>query len=193
VKRPFVIAALLIGTLTWLAATIGLAVPVAIAEHEAQAGDDALRATTPATAAAHFRRAFETMWVPNGDYAFRAARAMIMGAMPADQVRDTLRSAIEASSTSAAFPRLRAEFELRQSSPDQGRVCADYERVIRLDPNDVSAHLDYAGALERFGRRDEARRQYEQAIRLNDLLDAAEPERLPAAKVNEIRKRIDAR
>jgi tetratricopeptide (TPR) repeat protein len=182
--------ALVLGTLAWLGAAVGIAAPVVIAEHEAQQGDDAIRAGSPAAAVAHFGRAMDAMWIPNGDYAYRAARAMILGSYPPEQVRAMLGLATDRSRMNPAYPRLLAEYELRQASPDQRAVIGAYERVIALDPNDVSAHLDFAGSLERFGRNDEARRQYEEALRLNDLMDAAEPERLPQAKIDEIRAAI---
>jgi O-antigen ligase len=190
VKRPHVTATLATGTLTWLAAALGLAAPVALAEHEAKLGDDALRARAPAVAAGHFRRAVGATWVPNGDYAFRAARAMILSGAAGEQVRAMLDRAQGDSPMSAAYPRLRAEFELRQSSPDAQRVIDDFERVLDLDPNDVAARLDFAQALERLGRPADARRQYARALELNDLLDPAEPERLPPARVEQIRARI---
>jgi tetratricopeptide (TPR) repeat protein len=185
-------AVLVVGALAWLVAALGVAAPVVIAEHEAQAGDDALRAGSPAAAAAHFRRAFEAAWFGNGDYAFRAARAMILAGQPPEQVRAMIARARGASPMSPAYPRLRAAFELRQPSPDPQRVTDDFERVLALDPNDITARLDYAQTLERFGQRADARRQYARALELNDLMDPAEPERLPPARVGQIRSRIES-
>ena len=189
-NRSMAASALASGTLAWLGAAIGIAAPVAIAECEAQKGDDAIRAGSPSAAVEHFRRASNATWIPNGDYAFRTARAMVLGGYPPDQVRAMLGLATERSPMNPAYPRLLAEYELRQASPDQSLVAGAYERVVALDPNDVSAHLDFARALEKFGRNDDARRQYEEAIRLNDLMDPAEPERLSRHKIEEIRSTI---
>jgi tetratricopeptide (TPR) repeat protein len=189
-NRTFAVSALVLGGLAWLAAAVGIAAPVAIAERAAQRGDDAIRAGSPAVAVLEFRRASDGVWVPNGDYAYRAARATILAGHPPDHVRATLQTAIDRSPMNPAYPRLLAEYELRQSSPNQRAIIAAYQRVISLDPNDVSAHLDFARALERFGRNDEARREYEEALRLNDLMDPAEPERLPQVKIDEIRAAV---
>ena len=90
-----------------------------------------------------------------------------------------------------AYHRLLAEYELRQPVPDQDIVARAFERALTLDPNDASAHLDFAHALERLGRNEEARVQYEEALRLNDLMDPAEPERLPQQKIDEIRSKVE--
>jgi tetratricopeptide (TPR) repeat protein len=182
----FALAALL-----WLAAAFGVVAPVVAAEREAQRGDDDLRAGRTATAARRFERAFEMLWVPNADYAFRTARAMILSGEPPDRVRATLDRAIETSPMSVAYVRLRAQFEEKLPRPDAQRVITDYERAIELDPNDLSAHIDFARALERFGQRDRARERYEDALRRNDLMNPDEPERLPPAKIDDIRARIE--
>ena len=189
-SRSMATSALVSGTLAWLGAAIGIAAPVVIAEREAQKGDDAIRSGSPSAAVEHFRRASGATWVANGDYAYRAARAMILGSYPPDQVRAMLGLATDRSPMNPAYPRLLAEYELRQASPDQRSIAGAYERVVALDPNDVSAHLDFARALEKFGRNDDALRQYEEALRLNDLMDPAEPERLPQQKLDEIRSTI---
>ena len=103
-----------------------------------------------------------------------------------------LATAMDQSPMNAAYPRLGAEFELRQPSPDVARVVEQFGRVTALDPNDISARLDYARSLERFAHYREARKQYEEAIRLNDLMDPAEPERLRPHTLAQIRERIQS-
>jgi O-antigen ligase len=182
---------LALAALLWMTAAIGIVVPVVAAEREAQRADDDMRAGRTASAARRFGHAFETLWIPNADYAFRAARAMILSGDPPDRVRATLGRAIETSPISVAYVRLRAEFEEKLPNPDAQRVIADYERVIELDPNDLSAHLDFARVLERFGQRDRAREQYEEVLRRNELMNPDEPERLPPARIDEIKSRIE--
>ncbi len=191
-SRPLVLVALGIGLTLWLGGALGLAAPVIIAEGEARRADEEVRTSNPAPAAERLRRAFETMWVPNGDYAYRAARAMVMARRPAEQVRAMITAAIDASPMNAAYVRLLADFERHQPAPDERRVLEAFDRVIALDPRDVSARLDYAGALERFGRNADAKQRYEEALRLNDLMDPAEPERLPKQRVEEIRAKLTA-
>ena len=190
-NRAAVMSTLVAGVLVWLIAAVGIAAPVVLAEREAQLGDDAVRAGSTTAAVQHFRRASDAMWVPNGDYAFRAARAMILSGYPRDQILATLRTAMDRSPMNPAYPRLMAEYELRQPSPDHQLVVPWFERAIALDPNDVAVHLDFAKALERLGQNGEARRQYAEALRLNDLMDPAEPERLPQQKVDAILDTIE--
>jgi predicted Zn-dependent protease len=182
--------ALTIGLLLWLAAALGVVVPVGIAESRAQRGDDMIRTRQARSASGQFRSAFESLWIPNADYAYRAALALAPVPGAARESRALLDAAIATDPINVTYYRTRAQFELAQPAPDPARVTADFDRATRLDPNDVSTHLDYAEALVRLGLGQKAIEEYRTALAFNDLLDPAEPKRLSQAKIEQIRQRI---
>jgi Flp pilus assembly protein TadD len=52
---------------------------------------------------------------------------------------------------------------------------AEYEAVCRLQPNTAMVHYNLAYGLQLAGRRDEARAQYQEAIRLDPNLARRAP------------------
>jgi hypothetical protein len=101
-----------------------------------------------------------------------------------------LDAAIRANPVNAGYRFRRAAFEAARPQPDVARVRADYDAALALDPANVPMRLEYAKALEALGIPNEARAQYESALAYNDQLPAVEVERLPPAKVAEIRAAI---
>ena len=81
----------------------------------------------------------------------------------------------------------RANARLRSPAADAAAVRADYDRALRLDPNNVDARLEYAEVLAKFGDRAAAADQYRQALRYNDLLSPDEPKRLPPKRLEAAR------
>ena len=82
---------------------------------------------------------------------------------------------------------LDANVQLAAPSPDQAAVRADFDTVLGLNPNDVSIHIQYAHALDRFGADSDARRQYKLALDTDAALPIGEPRRLPADQVSQLR------
>ena len=82
-------------------------------------------------------------------------------------------------------------FEAQLGQPDAARIRSDFGTALTLDPANVPLRLDYAGILEQLGRKGDAREQYEKALWYNDQLAEVEVERLPPAKVAEIRAVIE--
>jgi len=66
----------------------------------------------------------------------------------------------------------------------------DLATAVSLDPQEMSIRLEYADALERAGRNDEAARQIEHALRINDAYDPDEIERLSPSRVEELQARL---
>jgi O-antigen ligase/tetratricopeptide (TPR) repeat protein len=190
--RPRAVIALAGATGLWFIALIGIVVPVALAETTAQNGDDALRDRRARAAAMQYRKASDLLWISNSDYPYRAAMALTRAGADAKEVRSLLDLAIETNPMNAPYYRTRAEVELASPNADANRVKQDFEKVISLDPNDVSAHLDFADALVRLGLPQHAREQYQEALRYNDLLDPNEPKRLPQGTIDQIRQKISA-
>ncbi len=185
-------AALAAGVALWVAAAVGVVVPVGLAEAKAGHGDEELAAGNASTAGAALKDAFETLWIPNADYAYRAATAFQQAGAAPRQVRPLLNSAISADPMSAAYRRARANFELHLAQPDPRQIIEDYERTISLDPNDVSAHRDFADALLKLGQRQRAIEQYRAALRYNDLLATEEPKRLSSSQIAAIEQQIQS-
>lgn len=181
--------AILPAGIAWLAA-IGFVAPVVIAEMRARAGDDALRAGLPEQAARDYEQAHSASWPANSDYARRRARALIYAHAPPQAVRAALDAAVAADPMNLSSRRLRANFELSLPAPDRDRAIADFEQLMRLNPNDVQARVEFAAALERFAQPDRAAGELAEALRLNDLLSPDEPKRLRAAEVERLRAEV---
>ncbi len=179
------------GVLLWLAVAVGFVRPVLVAEALAADADRDVTAGRFFEAAAKLRDAHSALGT-NADYLVRAARAARMADAPYEETRQIVDAAVATDSMSTEALRLRTRLELAQPSPEAARVDRDFERLLTLDPYNVSTHLDYAGALRTFGKRDAARRQYEKALQCDDLLLRDEPKRLAPEQVQAIRKSIDA-
>ena len=177
----------------WLVALGGFAIPVALAEREADEGDEALRTVRFRQAVSDYRRALETVDY-NADYAFRAARAALLEPPPGNTPAAIalLDAAISLDPNRPQFWLHRANARLRSPTPDAAAVRSDYEQALRLDPNNVDARLEYAGVLERIGDRAAAAEQYRQALRYNDLLSPDEPKRLPPDRLKAARAALEA-
>jgi tetratricopeptide (TPR) repeat protein len=173
-----------------LAGSAGVVLPIAQAESIAQQANNEIRANRTNIAAAHLRDAFERLWIPNADYAFRAAVAMQQAGMPADESMKMLAAAIAADPVRSQCYRAVADFELRKLAPDPGVVISNYEKASALDPDNVALHRDFADALQRLGQRDRAIEQYRLALQYNDVLPPDEPKRMSAAQVEQIQARI---
>lgn len=187
-KRPF--AALGLLSVVWLAAAVGLAAPVLLAEERADAGDEHLRAGSPAEAAQSYHTASEIAPY-NADYLFRQANALRAAGAAPQAWREALEAAIRANPSHAGYWSTLARHEAAQPRPDAARVREAFERALALDPANVPMRRDYAAQLERLGYPAEARLQYEQALAHDDALDPADAERLPPQDLEAIRQAID--
>jgi tetratricopeptide (TPR) repeat protein len=170
---------------------IVVAIPVARAEASADAGDAALRQGDLSAAADGYFRASRVM-PSNADYLFRAARALEFSPNPTpDQKLEMvtwISLAIDDNPSDVNFYLNRAELELRLNLGEQ--ALRDFSRALELDPNEMSTRLQYAEALSRLSHTGEARQQYEQVLKSNDLLDAAEPKRLSPDEIADIQNKI---
>ncbi len=204
------------GGLGWLAAGVGLAVPISFAEASAHDGDEQMRLASTferklasggmpqgmrdatqrlnAAAAADFESALHH--VPyNADYAFRAALAWGSAGSP-DRAMPLLAKAIEIDPSNVSYYLARARYRMgmpgRQATADEPLITDDFKKALALDPDNVAARLGYAAALEQFGRRSEAADQYSSALWYDSQLSREENKRLPDQRVQEIQKVRDA-
>lgn len=173
-----------------VAAIVGVVVPVGLAEQKAHRGDALLRGDRPAPAAQTLEEAYAMLWIPNADYAHRAAIASIYAQAPVERVRQLFEQAITAQPVSPTSALALARFEMRLAQPDSKRAISCYERVVTLDPCNIAARLELAAALARFGEPARAVAQYREVIRYNSLLDAMEPKRLVSQQLIEIDQAI---
>jgi O-antigen ligase len=125
----------------------------------------------------------------NGDYAFRAEQAALMGRGNPVAMRGLIDEAIDADPSSVRYRLARAV--LAMSTGDLSSARSDYEEILRLDPNNRDLRLQYAGLLENLGERAAARGQYQRTLELNDELAPDEIRRLPPAKVVQVKKKIE--
>jgi tetratricopeptide (TPR) repeat protein len=133
----------------------------------------------------------------NADYTFRTAQAMIAGrATNPAEILSLLDSAVRRNPMSTEYLLTRARFaaSLPDAAERRDAIRADYRRVLELNPNEVSLRLEFADVLKGFGTPEDraaARREYEEALRFNEMLPANEPKRLKAGRVEEIRKGME--
>ena len=85
---------------------------------------------------------------------------------------------------------LRGIFWLQLGEPQQ--MIADFEKVMELNPNEVSLRLEYARGLEMLHLFPEAKRQLKLALAYNDLLDKGEPKRLSTEQAEKIEQEMDS-
>ncbi|HEY1629371.1 MAG TPA: hypothetical protein VGF52_05900, partial [Tepidisphaeraceae bacterium] len=129
---------------------------------------------------------------PNADLADRAAEVMEQANLPAAQVLAMYDAAVAADPMSVRYLLHRAEFEFRQPQPDAASIIRDFEKIVQLDPNQVSQRLEFAGVLLRFGHRQQAVEQFQAALHYNDLLELNDPKRLTQAQIESIQRQIKA-
>lgn len=189
--RGFYIGWLSAATLAWVAAIVAVVIPVADAEQRAHDADEHLRAGRADVAAGQLLAAFQTVNF-NADYAYRSSRALLIARGNPDEVRARLATAIAADATNVGFNLTLARLELSVPGQlDEAAVRQAFERALALDPQNVSARLEYARALEdRLARPRDAARQYRLALATNAAYHPDEPERLPPPQVSEIEQRI---
>jgi hypothetical protein len=176
---------------------IAVVIPVALAESNANYARY-LSPNQPERAAEMYRKAFRQAPVRNADYllrAFEVARASGTGSDTT--LRELLDQAISADPTSSRtlLTRARYLFDRAPTEANISQCLADYGNAILMNPNDVDLRIEYAGALERFGKRDEAAAQLAAALETNEAYDPAEPERIELrlpGELERIRSRITA-
>jgi O-antigen ligase len=197
--RAIATGALVGGVILWFIAATMLVAPVVAAEQSAFEANESIR-TAPTTdhpdvQASHYAKAAQLLGsaldrIPyNADYALRCAKAML-GTGQVDQAEQMLANAIQIDPMFVDAYLLRANIELHNRSPNIAQVQADFDTILRLNPNDVSLHTQYGDALARFGLNEAARQQYELALKYNDQLLEGEPKRLTREQIDELRQKI---
>jgi O-antigen ligase len=198
-------AALVLACCAWLAGAVWIAIPTALAESSAHVGDDQLRAGHCEQAGAQYDDAYRLMPL-NADYAFRAGRALQFALGPpapltdakqidlAERLQKLIQTnydlAIERNPAFGTAYRFRAILWLQTSHPLE--MINDFEKVMELNPNEVSLRLEYARDLEKFQLWSKARDQLKLALAYNDKLDPPpEPKRLSQEQVNSILQEIE--
>ncbi len=187
--RPFWVAKAIAAWLVWLLAMILLAWPVLLAEETVRQGDALLRAGRAPLALGRYENAIDILPM-NPSYPQRAyAAALYAGGEPVVLER-WLQRAIDASPRRTRVYLDRARYRLSLSPPRMDAALEDLATAVSLDPQEMSIRLEYADALERAGRNDEAARQIEHALRINDAYDPDEIERLSPSRVEELQARL---
>ncbi len=185
--RTGAIAAISIGTIVWITFTLGVVLPVDDAENQQQAGDAAMQAGNPHSAATLYLSAYHRMPL-NADYAFRSAQAMRVARETPERVKATLDTAIGRNPRDAGYHLTRAAIESEQGDLESAK--ADFEKSIPLDPNNIGIRLDYAKILEALNDRPGAAEQYKIALEKNSQLHPDEPKRLSPRQVDQIKMMI---
>ncbi|HEX8522291.1 MAG TPA: O-antigen ligase family protein [Tepidisphaeraceae bacterium] len=188
-SRTGAIAGLVLGGVVWVALVLGLALPVADAEGQAQAGDVALARNEAARASGLYQSAYERMPL-NAEYAFLTARAMLYGGANPERAKTWLDTAAARDPHQVAYYVMRAALLARNGETDAARL--DYDKALVLDPNSLSIRMEYAKMLEGVNDRVNAARQYQALLETNEQLHPDEPKRLSGKVVEEVRGKIGA-
>jgi len=178
-------------TIFLIASGIAIVAPICVAESFALRGEENLHLGQTTSAAAANQDAFKSLWIPNSDYAYRAAIAMQQTNLSHEKIRAAFDAAVHADPMSIRTLRSRAEFELSQPQPDQRSVIDDYEKILALDPSGVSARIEFAYALMKLGKTADAIEQFQNALRYNDELAPDEPKRLSPHEIAVLQRQID--
>jgi O-antigen ligase len=184
--------ALVVALVAWLGVAVFIVWPVSSAEDAAWRADQSARNRRLPEAIALYEQAFDAAPVSNADYLARAAGAMIALKENPARVRATLARASAAEPMSATHHLTRARYErsLADAERDVSAMLAAYAHAVALNPMDLSIRLEYADTLESTGRLSEAQQQWREVLRINDLFDATEPERLSASQIERIESKL---
>lgn len=151
--------------LAWVAMW-GVAVWVTVAEQKGVEADEKLRTKSVLAAAERYAQAFE--WMPiNADFAYKEAMSWQVGGQML-KAKGAMDKAIGANGRVAKFFVARAE--IGKKLEDQSIATEDYDRAVKLDPMDLDLRLEYAKTLEWAGKMEEARREYQRVLEMDEKL-----------------------
>ena len=168
---------------------IGLwAVPVWSAESKTMAAEDEAAKPRLSEAMRLSREAIAASPVRNPDYPRRALRYTQNATT--GEVLALLGQVVDADPKDPQAWLNRARYEQRVGTTPTA-IDHDFRQAIALNPTDAPMRLEYATFLDHDGRRDEATDQIRHALESNEKMHADEPRRLPAAQVDELKKRVD--
>jgi len=186
----FAWAALVGGGVAWAAMAVAVVIPVVRAESYAGEAADDIRFGDHRRllqAVDDYAQAWEILHF-NDDYAAGAARAMqFCGTFKPDAVLVWYDRAIAANPQRASYYMDRAQ--VRAQNRDTAALD-DLQTAVDLDPNSVGDRLAYAQYLVLYNRPDRALDQFRTALRMDSLLDKAEPKRLSLEQIEEVEKQM---
>ena len=190
-KRTAVVAGTLAATVVaWALLAILVVAPVVSAEESAADANTAFLLKRPSETVRLLLRARESAPF-NADYAFRAAQVI-----PPDDPRtkDLLNSAIRSNPMEAQYwlARARRQAALPDRAEHKAEIVSDFERALAINPNEVSLRIEAAELFESLGDKEQAARQYQQALERNDLLRPDEPKRLSVEQRRQIQQKLQS-
>ena len=187
-------------TVLWLAAAVVFVGPVLAAEASAANASEFIRTApmkNPTEARAHFQSAADALasaaqLVPyDADYIFRQAEAYLrIGEI--DKAQSLIIRCQQINPMLVDGYLLEANMQLSEAGPNSAIVRRDFDTIVKLNPNEVAFHRQYAQALERFGDLPAARRQYQLALDADNALPPGEPKRLSSDEVEKLRSKLKA-
>ncbi len=178
-------AALLAGVMLWIGALVLLWVPAVQAQRAIDEAEICIRTKQIPVAEAQFMAANRAIYGWNADFAYRAAIIS-----PPKRVQEHLAEAIRQNPMEPMYYVTLARAELRNSPPDGDVVRRGYDAALRINPNDVRMHLEYARALAGFGDTPGAYAHFQEAKRYNQLLNSDEAKRLRPDELEQIEAEI---
>jgi O-antigen ligase len=189
-RTVLVVGGTTVAAILWLFAAGRLWLPTAMAESAAAQGDQYFRRANSLDAAfAQYREALAEQPL-NGDFAWKAANVLAHARAPRNLVHQMIDAAIAANPRAAKYHLFKAEYEIRQPSPEKEIVMRSFQNALALTPADVQIRLAYAEALEKLGDSEFAREQYREALRYDDELPKDEPKRLSQKRRRDIESKV---
>lgn len=168
--------ALAVAAALWAGATLALAIPTADAEQIAVEAHGMIRRGQYRQASELLNEAFGRQ-PGNSDYAADAADAAIRDERAGDflpRAKAFISQAIKANPRVERYYLRRAKWEMMSAEPDARQVEADYQQAVKLNPNDVPLHLEFARAMIKLGQVDRAIEQFEAAIGASQGMEKAD-------------------
>ncbi len=199
ISRAIMVPVAVTGVIALAGAALFFVTPILIAEQSVLIGNEMIRTASgdqPGEAYRHFKDARDAYaaacaLVPyNADYLYKHAEAAIRcGDL---QLASTgLADARRVNPLMIDAYLLDANLQLQQPAPDVSAVRSDFQTVVRLNPNDVSLHVQFGRALDRFGLHAEAQAQFQAALNADAALPPGEPKRLSVDQVQELKKQVN--
>lgn len=177
----------------WLGVVIFLAIPLQQSESAARNADEHIRQNNLRLAAAGLKDAFDNCPVPNSDYASRSARAYASVENSEGDFRMMVALAQRANPLDPEPRLLEARYYRGHGTAldNSEKIRSNYERVLKLDPNNVGIRLEFADFLTQVIERGEAAKQYKLALEMDDKLPKEESKRLTQTVREAVQKEID--
>ena len=170
--------------------------PIATAESKAFEAQEMARKGLYESASTKYQSALQSCPVSNADYAAEAANSLLRNpnktAINDNEALAMLNIAVASDPANFVWRLQRVQLLIHSpNQPSQSELIRqDYDMILKLNPIDANIRLEYAQWLDAMQLRADAVKQYKLTLENNDKLIPDEPRRLPQARIDQIKNRI---